>query len=52
MLSYAHTGLYYVYYIVAEFLAFLDDIHIHGTDGVGIEMVVYRTFSLGLSVQF
>ena len=37
MLSYTHAGLYYVYYIVAEFLAFLDDIHIHGTDGVGIE---------------
>ena len=26
MLSYTHAGLYYVYYIVAEFLAFLDDI--------------------------
>ena len=41
MLSYTHAGLYYVYYIVAEFLAFLDDIHVHRTDGVGVEMVVY-----------
>ena len=50
MLSYAHTGLYYVYYIVAEFLAFLDDIHIHGTDGVGIEMVVYIVDVLALQL--
>jgi hypothetical protein len=48
MLSYTHAGLYYVYYIVAEFLAFLDDIHIHGTDGVGIEMVVYIVDVLAL----
>ena len=50
MLSYAHTGLYYVYYIVAEFLAFLDDIHIHGTDGVGIEMVVHIVDVLALQL--
>ena len=41
MLSYTHAGLYYVYYVVAELLALLDDIHIHGTDGIGIETVSY-----------
>ena len=41
MLSYTHAGLHYVHHVVAEFLAFLDDIHVHGTDGVGVEMVVY-----------
>ena len=50
MLSYAHTSLYYVYHIVAEFLAFLDDVHIHGTDGVGIEMVVYIVDVLALQL--
>ena len=50
MLSYTHAGLYYVYHIVAEFLAFLDDIHIHGTDGVGIEMVVYIVDILALQL--
>jgi len=41
MLSYTHAGLHYVHHVVTEFLAFLDDIHVHGTDGVGVEMVVY-----------
>ena len=50
MLSYTHAGLYYVYHIVAEFLAFLDDIHIHGTDGVGIEMIVYIVDVLALQL--
>ena len=50
MLSYAHTSLYYVYHVVAEFLAFLDDIHIHGTDGVGVEMVVYIVDVLALQL--
>ena len=50
MLSYTHAGLYYVYYVVAELLAFLDDIHIHGTDGVGIEMVVYIVDVLALQL--
>ena len=50
MLSYTHAGLYYVYHVVAEFLAFLDDIHIHGTDGVGIEMVVYIVDVLALQL--
>ena len=50
MLSYTHAGLYYVYYVVAEFFAFLDDIHIHGTDGVGIEMVVYIVDVLALQL--
>ena len=50
MLSYTHAGLYYVYYTVAEFLAFLDDIHIHGTDGVGIEMVVHIVDVLALQL--
>ena len=46
MLSYTHASLYYVYYVVAELLALLDDIHIHGTDGIGIEMVVHIVVSL------
>ena len=50
MLSYAHTGLHYVHHVVAEFLAFLDDVHIHGTDGVGIEMVVYIVDVLALQL--
>ena len=50
MLSYTHTSLHYVHHIVAEFLAFLDDIHIHGTDGVGIEMVVYIVDVLALQL--
>ena len=50
MLSYTHAGLYYVYHVVAEFLAFLDDIHIHGTDGVGIEMVVHIVDVLALQL--
>ena len=48
MLSYTHSGLYYVYYVVAELLAFLNDIHVHGTDGVGVEMVVYIVDVLAL----
>ena len=50
MLSYTHAGLYYVYYVVAELLAFLDDVHIHRTDGVGIEMVVYIVDVLALQL--
>ena len=50
MLSYPHTSLHYVHHVVAEFLAFLDDIHIHGTDGVGIEMVVYIVDVLALQL--
>ena len=50
MLSYTHTSLHYVHHVVAEFLAFLDDIHIHGTDGVGIEMVVYIVDVLALQL--
>ena len=41
MLSYTHASLHYVHHVVAEFLAFLDDVHIHRTDGVGVEMVIY-----------
>ena len=41
MLSYTHTSLHYVHHVVAEFLAFLDDLHIHGTDRLCIEMAVY-----------
>ena len=50
MLSYTHAGLYYVYYVVAELLAFLDDIHIHRTDGVGVEMVVHIVDVLALQL--
>ena len=40
VLAHAHTSLNNVDNIVAKFLALLDDIHIHGTDSVGVEMVV------------
>ena len=40
MLAHTHTSLNNVDNIVAKFLALLDDIHIHGTDSVGVEMVV------------
>ena len=50
MLSYTHAGLHYVHHVVAEFLAFLDDIHVHGTDGVGVEMVVYIVDVLALQL--
>ena len=50
MLSYTHTSLHYVYHVVAELLAFLDDVHIHRTDGVGVEMVVYIVDVLALQL--
>ena len=50
MLSYTHTSLHYVHHVVAEFLAFLDDVHIHRTDGVGVEMVVYIVDVLALQL--
>ena len=50
MLSYTHAGLYYVYHVVAKLLALLDDIHIHGTDGIGIEMVVHIVDVLALQL--
>ena len=50
MLSYTHAGLYYVYHVVAELLALLDDIHIHGTDGIGIEMVIHIVDVLALQL--
>ena len=50
MLSYTHASLYYVYYVVAELLALLDDIHIHGTDGIGIEVVVHIVDVLALQL--
>ncbi len=50
MLSYTHTSLHYVHHVVAELLAFLDDVHIHRTDGVGIEMVVYIVDVLALQL--
>ena len=40
MLAHTHTSLNNVDNIVAKLLALLDDIHIHGTDSVGVEMVV------------
>ena len=40
VLAHAHTSLNNVDNIVAKLFALLDDIHIHGTDSVGIEMVV------------
>ena len=50
MLSYTHAGLHYVHHVVAELLAFLDDVHIHRTDGVGVEMVVYIVDVLALQL--
>ena len=50
MLSYTHTSLHYVHHIVAELLALLDDIHIHGTDGIGIEMVIHIVDVLALQL--
>ena len=50
MLSYTHAGLHYVHHVVAELLALLDDVHIHRTDGVGVEMVVYIVDVLALQL--
>lgn len=50
MLSYTHAGLYYVYHVVAELLALLDDVHIHRTDGIGIEVVVHIVDVLALQL--
>ena len=50
MLSYTHSCLHYVHHVVAELLALLDDIHIHGADGVGVEMVVYIVDVLALQL--
>ena len=50
MLSYTHTSLDYIHHVVAELLALLDDIHIHRTDGVGVEMVVYIVDVLALQL--
>lgn len=40
MLPYAHACFHDVDYIVAQLLAFLDDVHIHRADGVCVEVVV------------
>ena len=50
MLSYTHSCFHYVHHVVAELLALLDDIHIHRTDGVGVEMVVYIVDVLALQL--
>ena len=50
MLSYTHSCLHYVHHVVAELLALLDDVHIHRTDGVGVEMVVYIVDVLALQL--
>ena len=50
MLSYTHSCLHYVHHVVAELLALLDDIHVHRTDGVGVEMVVYIVDVLALQL--
>ena len=50
MLSDTHTSRHYGHHVVAEFLAFLDDIHVHGTDGVGREMFVYIVDVLALQL--
>ena len=50
MLSYAHASLNNVYDVVAELLTFLDDVHVHGSDGVGVHMVVYVVDVLALQL--
>ena len=50
MLSYTHSCLHYVHHVVAELLALLNDVHIHRTDGVGVEMVVYIVDVLALQL--
>ena len=50
MLSYTHSCLHYVHHVVAELLALLDDIHIHRTDSVGVEMVVHIVDVLALQL--
>lgn len=36
----SHAGFDDVDYVVAELLTFVDDVHIHGADGIGVFMVV------------
>ena len=50
VLTHAHSGFYDVYHIVAEFLAFLYDIHVHRADGVGVEVVVHVVDVLALQL--
>ena len=50
VLTHAHSGFYDVYHIVAEFLAFLYDIHVHRAYGVGVEVVVHVVDVLALQL--
>ena len=50
MLSYTHTSLHYVHHVVAELLALLYDVHVHGADGIGIEVVVHIVDVLALQL--
>ena len=45
-----HALQWYRFADTVKLLALLDDIHIHGTDGVGIEMVVYIVDVLALQL--
>lgn len=40
MLPYSHARLDYVYHIVAELFTFLDNVHVHGAHGIGVQVVV------------
>src|SRR3712207_8894399 len=35
-LTHAHAGLYHIDNVVAQFLAFADDVHIHRSYGIGV----------------
>ena len=50
VLTHAHSGFYDIHHIVAEFLAFLYDIHVHRADGVGVEVVVHVVDVLALQL--
>ena len=39
-LSYAHSSLCNINYIVTKFLALRDDIHVDSTDGIGVFLLV------------
>ena len=51
VLAYAHAGFDYVDDVVAQLLALLDDIHIHGTTSVGVGVFVDIVDVLGLELS-
>ena len=49
-LSQSHAGFDDIHHIVAQFLALIDEIHVDGTYGVGIFMVVHISDVLRLQL--